>query len=237
MSTSLSYTLVARFVVGATLGAALCGTSIAAPATKPEDAVTRFLVEKGLVGTAATTPNSADSAASNTADLSIEPTAAQPLVERLRDRASEMVLTAFEFLGVRYRSGGSSAEHGFDCSGFTRHVFEMSIGLVLPRRADEQATSPGLFSVRRDELKPGDLVFFNTLRRTFSHVGIYVGSGRFIHSPRTGGEVRVEDMGTSYWARRYTGARRADLAARPELPATSTSGAVKATAVGIRNVY
>ena len=69
-----------------------------------------------------------------------------------------------DFLGVRYRRGGTSAETGFDCSGFTRHVFEMSLGLVLPRRADEQATAPGLVAVRRDELQPGDLVFFNTLQ-------------------------------------------------------------------------
>ena len=64
--------------------------------------------------------------------------------------------------------------------------------------------------VERDELRPGDLVFFNTLRRTFSHVGIYIGDGRFIHAPRTGGEVRVEDMRHAYWATRFTGARRAE---------------------------
>ena len=77
-----------------------------------------------------------------------------------------------------------SAETGFDCSGFTRHVFETSLGLVLPRRADEQAAAPGLVAVKREDLQPGDLVFFNTLRRTFSHVGIYIGDNRFIHAPR-----------------------------------------------------
>jgi cell wall-associated NlpC family hydrolase len=91
--------------------------------------------------------------------------------------------------------------------------------LVLPHRADEQATSAGLLDIKRQELKPGDLVFFNTMKRTFSHVGIYVGDDKFIHSPRAGGEVRIEDMRESYWARRYTGARRADLsAATPLLP-------------------
>jgi cell wall-associated NlpC family hydrolase len=82
------------------------------------------------------------------------------------------------------------------------------MGLALPRRADEQARAPQLREVHRNELQPGDLVFFNTLQRTFSHVGIYVGDGRFIHAPRTGSAVRIESMAAAYWARRYTGARR-----------------------------
>jgi cell wall-associated NlpC family hydrolase len=98
----------------------------------------------------------------------------------------DMVLSAMNFLGVPYRRGGNTPT-GFDCSGFTRHVFERSLGLVLPRRADQQARNAGLLNVQRDELKPGDLVFFNTMRRAFSHVGIYVGDGKFIHAPRTGG--------------------------------------------------
>ena len=131
----------------------------------------------------------------------------------VRDTASDLVMQAMNFLGVPYRRGGNSEETGFDCSGFTRHIFENSIGLVLPRRADEQAVSAGLLSINRQELKPGDLVFFNTMKRTFSHVGIYVGDDKFIHSPRAGGAVRIEDMRESYWSRRFTGARRADLAA------------------------
>jgi cell wall-associated NlpC family hydrolase len=115
------------------------------------------------------------------------------------------------FLGVPYRRGGNSPEQGFDCSGFTRHIFERSVGLVLPRRADQQARDAGLLDVKKDELKPGDLVFFNTMRRAFSHVGIYVGDGKFIHSPRTGGQVRVEDMREAYWAKRFNGARRAEI--------------------------
>ena len=139
----------------------------------------------------------------------------------VRETASDMVMSAMNFLGVPYKRGGTSAETGFDCSGFTRHIFENSIGLVLPRRADEQALSAGLLNIKRQELKPGDLVFFNTMKRTFSHVGIYVGDGKFIHSPRTGGEVRIEDMRESYWARRFTGARRADLnAATPQMATT-----------------
>ncbi len=138
---------------------------------------------------------------------------ANAVVRQVRDTASELVLSAMNFLGVPYRRGGESAEEGFDCSGFTRHIFELSLGLVLPRRADQQANQAGLLQVARDELKPGDLVFFNTMRRAFSHVGIYVGDGKFIHSPRAGGEVRVEDMRQAYWNKRFNGARRADLVA------------------------
>mgnify|MGYP000860336571 FL=1 len=133
------------------------------------------------------------------------------LVRQVRDAASDLVISAMNFLGVPYRRGGNSPEDGFDCSGFTRHIFEHSLGLVLPRRADEQAHQAGLLKVDRQELKPGDLVFFNTMRRAFSHVGIYVGDGKFIHSPRSGGQVRVEDMRAAYWSKRFNGARRATV--------------------------
>lgn len=126
--------------------------------------------------------------------------------QSVSDRSAELVVTAIGFLGVPYRRGGNSAETGFDCSGFVRAIYNQTIGLMLPRRAVEQAaaTEP----VARADLKPGDLVFFNTMRRAFSHVGIYVGEGKFIHSPRTGSQVRVEDMNGSYWQRRFDGARR-----------------------------
>lgn len=132
----------------------------------------------------------------------------EQLLGGVRETASDLVLSAMNFLGVRYRFGGTSEETGFDCSGFTRHVFENSIGLLLPRRSSEQANAPGLLTIRQDDLKPGDLVFFNTMRSAFSHVGIYVGEGKFIHAPRTGSTVRVEDMRQDYWTRRFDGARR-----------------------------
>ena len=152
----------------------------------------------------------------------LRPLGSSALVESVRnsvrDTASDLVMQAMNFLGVPYRRGGNTEETGFDCSGFTRLVFENSVGLVLPRRADEQAHAAGLLNINRQELKPGDLVFFNTMKRTFSHVGIYVGDDKFIHSPRTGSAVRIEDMRDSYWSRRFTGARRADLsAATPQL--------------------
>lgn len=173
------------------------------------DAVARFLADKGLL----------DNAAHRSASL----------VQQVRDGASDLVVSAMTFLGVRYRRGGNSAEEGFDCSGFTRHVFERSLGLVLPRRADDQAKAPGWTPVHREELKPGDLVFFNTLRRTFSHVGIYIGEGKFIHAPRSGSSVRIEDMRESYWAKRFTGARRTPLAGDAAMP-TLNAGATTATA-------
>lgn len=158
------------------------------------DPLTALLVERGLL-----------------------PAAAQESVRRFSDGASELVLSAMNFLGVRYRRGGNSTEDGFDCSGFTRHVFEHSIGLLLPRRADEQARLPGLAKVGRDELRPGDLVFFNTMRRTFSHVGIYIGDNKFIHAPKPGAAVRIEDMRVAYWSSRFNGARRAPGDAAPGL--------------------
>ena len=121
-------------------------------------------------------------------------------------KASELVMQAMGLLGVPYRSGGTSEEKGFDCSSFVRYMYEKSVGLVLPRRAEEQAKVTE--EISRSELKPGDLVFFNTLKRTFSHVGIYVGDGKFIHAPRPGKAVRVDDMREAYWQQRFNGARR-----------------------------
>ena len=122
------------------------------------------------------------------------------------DHTSDLVLTAMGFLGVPYRRGGNSAETGFDCSGLVREIYGQTIGLMLPRRADQQAAATE--TIEKKDLKPGDLVFFNTMKRAFSHVGVYIGEGRFIHAPRTGAKVRVENMLTSYWQNRFDGARR-----------------------------
>ena len=133
-------------------------------------------------------------------------------------RTSDLVVTAIGFLGVPYRRGGNTAETGFDCSGFVRAMYNQTVGHLLPRRAEEQAAATQ--KIDRNDLKPGDLVFFNTMRRAFSHVGIYVGDGKFIHAPRTGAEVRVESMNGSYWQRRFNGARRV-LATQDEAKAGS----------------
>ena len=125
--------------------------------------------------------------------------------------ASELVFTAMGFLGAPYRRGGSTAETGFDCSGFVKSMYEQTVGLILPRKASQQAAATQ--RIDRADLQPGDLVFFNTMRHAFSHVGIYIGEGKFIHSPKPGSEVRVEDMGLAYWKRRFDGARRVPGAA------------------------
>ena len=121
-------------------------------------------------------------------------------------KASDLVVDAMGFLGVPYRYGGNNAQQGFDCSGLVRAVFEQTLGKVLPRRARDQAqvTQP----ISESELQPGDLVFFDTMRQKFSHVGIYVGNHMFIHSPHKGEQVRMDDMRQAYWERRFAGARR-----------------------------
>jgi cell wall-associated NlpC family hydrolase len=130
----------------------------------------------------------------------------QSVTQSVTERTSDLVSTAIGFLGIPYRRGGNTAESGFDCSGFVRAIYKETIGLVLPRSADQQANATQ--TIDKNDLKPGDLVFFNTMKRTFSHVGIYLGEGKFIHSPRTGAHVRIEDMRIPYWNVRFDGARR-----------------------------
>ncbi len=127
------------------------------------------------------------------------------------DTASDLAVNALGFLGVPYKRGGNNADTGFDCSGFVKAMYEQTIGLILPRNAAQQAAATE--KIDKSELQPGDLVFFHTMRKAFSHVGIYLGDGKFIHSPKPGAEVRVESMGQSYWSRRFDGARRVPSAA------------------------
>ncbi len=124
----------------------------------------------------------------------------------------DFVAQALAYLGTQYKYGGASPDKGFDCSGLVFYIARKSMGLHLPRSAADQAKQGA--QVTRNELKRGDLVFFNTMGRRYSHVGIYVGNDRFLHAPSSGGEVRVDDMTGRYWKSRYNGARR--------LPAAST---------------
>jgi len=123
-------------------------------------------------------------------------------------RAHELMLHALSLVGIRYRYGGDSPATGFDCSGFVRYVFNQ-LGTLLPRSASDISRHGR--DIDRGELQPGDLVFFNTLRRPFSHVGIYLGDQRFIHAPSRGGRIEIVNMAEGYWERRYNGARRVDL--------------------------
>ena len=120
--------------------------------------------------------------------------------------AEQLVDQALDYLGVRYRSGGTSPETGLDCSGLVLNVFRNAIGFNLPRTAAEMSRMGD--KIGRKDLKPGDLVFFNTMRRAFSHVGIYLGDGKFVHAPSSGGKVRVEAIASGYWSKRFNGARR-----------------------------
>ena len=122
------------------------------------------------------------------------------------EQMNDLVMYAMSLADTPYRYGGSSASRGFDCSGFVGHVYRHSLGISLPRSSHEisRIGKP----IRQGELRPGDLVFYNTQHAPFSHVGIYIGDGKFVHSPRSGESVRTEDMQMRYWQTRYDGARR-----------------------------
>jgi cell wall-associated NlpC family hydrolase len=154
----------------------------AAPSNNAADDIERYLAERGMLAQM------------------------EQIRQSVGETASDLVVNAMGFLGVPYRRGGTDADTGFDCSGFVRSMFEQTVGMVLPRRARDQAAATE--KIDKQDLKPGDLVFFNTMRQTFSHVGIYVGDNKFIHSPKPGQQVRVDDMRQAYWERRFTGARR-----------------------------
>lgn len=177
-----------RAWLGLLLALAAAGAARASPPVAGGDELGNFMTERQLVDRQDTRGPTAQRAA--------------PMAHG----ASELVVAAMGYLGVPYRYGGNSFETGLDCSGFVKVLYEQAVGLLLPRRAEEQAAAGR--PVERHALQPGDLVFFNTLQRAFSHVGIYVGDHRFIHSPRPGARVRLEDMRMAYWSRRFDGARR-----------------------------
>ncbi len=118
----------------------------------------------------------------------------------------DVVAYAKSLTGTPYHYGGDSPDTGFDCSGFVRHVYGRTLGVHLPHtaRGISQVGKP----VSASQLRPGDLVFYNTLHASYSHVGIYVGGRRFIHAPSSGKSVELADMNLDYWQARYNGARR-----------------------------
>jgi cell wall-associated NlpC family hydrolase len=122
------------------------------------------------------------------------------------DPGAELARRAISLTGVRYKYGGTSPESGMDCSGLVRYVFQKTWEMDLPRTSDEISRVGR--HIEMHDLQPGDLVFYNTLRRKFSHVGIYVGDNKFVHAPTAGGKVRVESMDLSYWKKRFDGACR-----------------------------
>ena len=150
------------------------------------------------------------------AGCAVQPTTDRGIVEQrstmregLPSSAQEIVLQAMALIGVPYRYGGSSPETGLDCSGLVRYVVARVAGVSL--KGDARAISEVGAAVDEPQIRPGDLVFFNTLHRPYSHVGIYVGDRRFIHAPSTGGVVEIVNMSHRYWHERYDGARRLPL--------------------------
>lgn len=174
-----------------------------------------------LAGCASTSRHSTDAGILDEQDIELASLSSDPIgalattttrrtisAERQQAIVNPLIDTALDQLGIRYRYGGSSPDTGFDCSGLVAYSAEQGLGLKLPRNASAIALVGT--SIDKPELRPGDLVFFNTLGRRYSHVGIYLGEDRFVHSPSAGGVVRIEKITMKYWAKRYNGARRLD---------------------------
>ena len=132
--------------------------------------------------------------------------ASDRFTETVFSGSEELINRSMQLIGVRYRWETQLPQSGLDGSGFVAYVFKDKLGFLLPRKSTQisQVGTP----INRDDLQPGDLVFFNTMRLTFSHVGIYVGDNKFIHSPSKGADVRVDDLANLYWGSRFDGARR-----------------------------
>jgi cell wall-associated NlpC family hydrolase len=160
----------------------------------------------------------------NPAVPSLSISAAYGKLQMLRERASNLTEKAMDLLGIRYKRGGNTPENGLDCSGFVRYVFKDAVGADLPRTSAE--ISKVGEKIDQKDLQPGDLVFYNTLKRGFSHVGIYLGDNKFIHSPASGGQVRIESMDIAYWKKRFNGARRINDKEQPQ-DAVKTDGGDK----------
>lgn len=135
------------------------------------------------------------------------PAAARFFPSSQKDKAGDILMNAMGMLGIAYKWGGDTPQNGMDCSGFVRYVFKTTANIDLPHIAREMAKEG--VSVARSDLRPGDLVFFAThRRRVVSHVGIYIGGNKFIHTPRTGKTVEIRPLDNSYWTKAYLGARR-----------------------------
>ncbi len=130
------------------------------------------------------------------------------LADSVTGKSDELINRAMEVIGVRYRWDTELPQSGLDGSSFVGYVFKDKLGFLLPRKSTQMSRVGK--PITREELQPGDLVFFNTMRLTFSHVGIYVGDNKFIHSPSKGTSVRVDDLSSLYWDKRFDGARRLD---------------------------
>lgn len=121
------------------------------------------------------------------------------------DAIGNMLLQSVSLMGIAYKWGGNTPDTGMDCSGFVRYVFKKSLGINLPRTAAQMAKVGR--RIEREDLEPGDLIFFNTNRGSNMHIGIYLGSNKFIQSPRTGENIQISEL-AGYWAKHFNGAKR-----------------------------
>jgi cell wall-associated NlpC family hydrolase len=155
-------------------------------------------------------PSWAEVDSSNLSALDTAPSAevTQAAEQQWKSNIALIIDKAYELTGVKYKLGGSKPETGFDCSQFVKYVFEQALNLSLPPSA--RSLSKVGESIKFEDLQPGDLVFFNTRKSKFSHVGIYVGNYEFIHAPRTGKTIRVESLTKNYWLKRFNGATRVE---------------------------
>jgi cell wall-associated NlpC family hydrolase len=141
-----------------------------------------------------------------TNDVAVSDDAVATHAVAVSDPRQDLTDFAMQFVDVRYRRGGRAPSTGFDCSGFVHYVFAQVLGIDLPQNSVGQYEVGK--QVARNDMMTGDLVFFKTHGKRISHVGIYLGEGRFIHSPTTGERVRVDNLSAQYWAHRFAGARR-----------------------------
>ena len=179
------------------------------------------LVAAGIVGfPAAGIAQDREDGAFEVAAATVKVAAAQAL-----NTAQELSSFALELIGIRYKWGGSTPATGLDCSGLLRYVFQKVTGVMLPRTAKDMSRLGEHVAV--PDLQPGDLVFFDTRRFAFSHVGIYLGDNRFVHAPRKGREVEVATLDSSFWQKRFNGARRI-VGVLPDLVPQIVSAAVAA---------
>lgn len=121
------------------------------------------------------------------------------------EKGNEVVFYAMGLIDTGYRFGGKNPEAGLDCSGMVSYIYGRAAGLKVQGSAADIARNGR--AIERTELRPGDLVFFNTLNRSYSHVGIFIGDARFIHAPSTNGKVRIDRLSDSYYASRFEAAR------------------------------
>lgn len=117
----------------------------------------------------------------------------------------EILMVALGLLDLNYRFGGKNPEAGLDCSGMVSYIYQHAVGVTLPHNAKQIARLARPIPAER--LQVGDLVFFNTLNKTFSHMGIYIGEGKFVHAPRSNSSIRVDRLDNRYFASRFDGAR------------------------------